>query len=364
MFDFDIDLVEPTLSLNLPDTQVYAEFTADLNSLWSVTGIDTLLFYEAVSTPQIRTNQKIKRTINTTIGTTKDIGMIYDNLTTAGGSVIHSFWNLGMSAISLMSKVIRFILVNLSKIPKGITRLINWIGKLPVNVFHKVRGDIALYITVNDINALYSQNLMMKLRSFIAAANQLSQGPAWNVLTGPKIVQALKGKFFNKNDLAICHNISVLYKQIGGLRFERTNVDMKDTNNISRYFGADAFIQFNDINGKKFEGNYLEALNKLIEDLQTQQSNISALNDNLCTKFNSNQTSANFAKLQPSDQQQMMNAIQQVGRMVSVIGRIVQYVIEDVKTIERTATSVAKKYNTSATITQFPNASQLEPVNS
>lgn len=344
METFNLTAVDDIIGMNLADTIDYREFAETIDAIYDLTDLNSYVYAEAVSTPKGRFRNNIVTTMKRTVGTTKDVYGAYHDITTGGGDIISAGWNLIMSLVSLATRCISYILTHLSKIPNGLAKLVDLVANLPSSVYHKVRGDINVYITSSDIEAIYRNHVMMKLDTFISTAKMLAQGDSWNVVSGHGVLKMVKS-IFTPSDIQHCKNLQNLFREIGSLQFSPTLIDMKSQSNVMVYLSNEKSIKFTDDKGREFKGSYFDALKKLVDDLIAQQNNLKQINDMMFKKFNASQANLNFAKMTKSDQNQLTEAINSISKMIAVVANIVRYVIKDMNTISKNINAINKKYN-------------------
>ena len=227
----------------------------------------------------------------------------------------------------------------ISKIPDMIAKVLRFITDLPSDIYNKIKGNIKLYITAEDIPLLYRERLMTKLDGFLNTAQKLAQGNSWNYVKGTKIVKGIK-KIFTQTDDQVCKQIMTYYREIGKVSFDQTTIDMGNRGNVITYLAAKKEIEFRDDRGNEFKGNYFQCINKLTKDLMNKQKEIKGTYDMLTAKYNSSQASLNYAELDKSEQQQIVNTINAVAAMIGVVSNIVKYTMTDMNTIYKNLNSI------------------------
>ena len=71
-----------------------------------------------------------------------------------------------------------------------------------------------------------------------------------------------------------------------------------------------------------------------------KQKEIKGTYDMLTAKYNSSQASLNYAELDKSEQQQIVNTINAVAAMIGVVSNIVKYTMTDMNTIYKNLNSI------------------------
>ena len=341
---FTLELPEEIIAFESINDNEFNEFSVLLEALDQMVNMESIdnLYLEAshVQGGVARTAATtLKNTAKNTYKTTAGIVDSYDKITTAGGDMITSGWNVVDALIKMIVKLASFFMKYLSKIPDLIARILRFITELPTDIYNKIKGNIKLYITAEDISLLYRERLMTKLNGFLSTAQKLAQGNSWNYVKGTKIVKGIK-KIFTSTDDQVCKQIMAYYRDIGKVTFDQTTIDMGNRGNVITYLAAKKEITFRDDRGEEFTGNYFQCINKLAKDLMNKQQEIKATYDMLTAKYNSSQASLNYAELDKGEQQQIVNTINAVAAMIGVISNIVKYAMTDMNTIYKNLNSI------------------------
>lgn len=343
MEDFYLETAENLISVNLVNTTEFHEFSELLDALdyfRDPYNIDTFTEASVVGSPLKRNiANDVATTVKNTYKTTKDVYRFKKDITDGGAAIAGGLWNAGAAGMNIIARLAGFIMKYLSYVPNAIAKALQTVADLPTNVVNKIRGNIKLYITVEDLSLLYRERLMTKLDSFLSVAERLAQGEAWNYVKGTAIVKKVK-KIFTTTDDQLCKTLNAYYREIGRLQFEPTVIDMSNPANVTTYFAADKKITFYDDRGNKFSGNYFEAINKLAKDLLARKNSIRSTYESISDKYNKSQAALNFAELSKSEQTQILNAINSISSMTSVIGNIVKYILTDMDTFYRNLSKV------------------------
>lgn len=341
---FTLELPEEIIAFESINDDEFNEFSVLLEALDQMVNMESIdnLYLEAshVQGGVARTAATtLKNTAKNTYKTTAGIVDSYDKITTAGGDMITSGWNVVDALIKMIVKLASFFMKYLSKIPDLIARILRFITELPTDIYNKIKGNIKLYITAEDISLLYRERLMTKLNGFLSTAQKLAQGNSWNYVKGTKIVKGIK-KIFTPTDDQVCKQIMAYYREIGKVSFDQTTIDMGNRGNVITYLAAKKEIAFYDDKGQEFKGNYFQCINKLATDLMAKQKEIKATYDMLTAKYNSSQASLNYAELDKGEQQQIVNTINAVAAMIGVVSNIVKYAMTDMNTIYKNLNSI------------------------
>ena len=304
---FTLELPEEIIAFESINTDEFNEFSMLLEALDRMVNMESIdNWYTEASHVQggvARTvGSALKNTAKNTYKTTAGIAGSYDQITTAGGDMISSGWNVIDALIKMIVRLASFFMKYISKIPDMIAKVLRFITDLPSDIYNKIKGNIKLYITAEDIPLLYRERLMTKLDGFLNTAQKLAQGNSWNYVKGTKIVKGIK-KIFTQTDDQACKQIMAYYREIGKVTFDQTTIDMGNRGNVITYLAAKKEIEFRDDRGNEFKGNYFQCINKLTKDLMNKQKEIKGTYDMLTAKYNSSQASLKYAELDKSEQQ-------------------------------------------------------------
>lgn len=344
---FTLELPEEIIAFESINSSEYDEFCTLLEAINYMTDMDSIdpVYLEASHVQgSIARNaaSTIKNTVKNTYRTTAGIADSYDKITTAGGNMITSGWNVVDAIIKMIVRLASFIMKYLSKIPDMVAKVLRFITDLPSDIYNKIKGNIKLYITVDDISLLYRERLMTKLNGFLSTAQKLAQGNSWNYVKGTKIVKGIK-KIFTPTDDQVCKQIMAYYREIGKVSFDQTTIDMGNRGNVITYLAAKKEITFYDDKGQEFKGNYFQCINKLATDLMAKQKEIKGTYDMLTAKYNSSQASLNYAELDKKEQEQIVSTMNAIASMIGVVGNIVKYVMSDMNTIYKNLNGIKAK---------------------
>lgn len=344
---FTLELPEEIIAFESINSSEYDEFCTLLEAISHMTDMDSIdSIYSEASHVQgsIARNaaSAIKNTVKNTYKTTAGIADSYDKITTAGGNMITSGWNVVDAIIKMIVRLASFIMKYLSKIPDMVAKVLRFITDLPSDIYNKIKGNIKLYITVDDISLLYRERLMTKLNGFLSTAQKLAQGNSWNYVKGTKIVKGIK-KIFTPTDDQVCKQIMAYYREIGKVSFDQTTIDMGNRGNVITYLAAKKEIAFYDDKGQEFKGNYFQCINKLATDLMAKQKEIKGTYDMLTAKYNSSQASLNYAELDKNEQEQIVSTMNAIASMIGVVGNIVKYTMSDMNTIYKNLNGIKAK---------------------
>lgn len=286
--------------------------------------------------------------IKNTIKTTKDVASAYGNVTDGGGAIISSFWNMGMGLISLVSKIIKFILTQLAKIPNMIAQMFRLIENIPTEIKNKIRGNIKLYVTADSIIMFYN-NIFPNISRFLSLSKDLSDGDTWttffNVIKGNNIKEDIKRLLFTKKDTTICKDMKKTVSRLYNFDIVPTTIEMTNIDIVNIYFGTNEVIEFTDLHGTHHRSSYFDALAQLMKDLNNGKVIIERLYRDLGVKYKNAEIKQALSKIDINTQEKIGETIQYVSVVVNIIGKMLSCVIKDMNTIKGSYNSINKKMN-------------------
>lgn len=350
-----LDILSENIDYNL-HTQEFKEFCSNLNSLGVIT--NPRLYIESMEdhNKSFIAKMKDKKILSNARKTTGDVKKAYDNVTDGGGSLIRAVWDMSMKGIQLASKILKFILINLAKIPKMIVSIVKTIGRIPQNVRNKIRGNISLYITVNDVNSLY-KTLIPVIDTFLDNADEVCKGTMWGTFfnrrpAGSKIPSKY---ILTENDMAYHKKMKSAYEKLKLIEFKETIVKLEDPNVVNIYFGGTKSIKYKNASGNVVESTYYDALAAVLNEFQEQSEFLKSVQTDIGEKFDKSQMNQAFARLDTSAQQTVGDTIQMISKVINIIGNLLRYTIIDMKTIRNSADKILSKEN----ITKVKNESVI-----
>lgn len=337
----DITVGSELLGLELY-SRSFDEFCETLDELKRLN--DDELYIEAVDDPRVKGGEGVKKVARRTVETTKDVAGAYGDIIDANGNLIKATWDLVMKIIKLCVKAISWILNKISMIPKFILGTMNKLGRIPDTIRAKVRGDIRLYITVDDIGMLYNKGLLVYVEQFFSQVGLLTKGDMWGTIFRRRGRNGVNhSPLMGKNDIKIINTMTGIYHNISRISFTPTLIKMNDQRTIDIYFGTGKNITYKDLKGKEYSCNYLEALNQLIAVVQSKRTLLKTLQEDLTAKFDRTRENQEFGELHPSEQKRIMDAMRMVSNVITIMGNITRYVMEDVKSINTATETLIKK---------------------
>lgn len=337
--DLSLNIIDRLLESNFINQDSFTEFCNDISTLDNIWL--NAPYVEAVENTEKRLNDKAKDIKNNTLQTTRKAAGVYKVATDIGGMVYSTEFNLVTSSLDLISKLCRFIIKAVVFIPNLIAKLISRLSQLPDTVKTKIRGDIQLYITVNDIGMVYNNSLLNNIDTFVGKLDLLSQGDTWGTFLRRRHAVKDDGKDVSVDDVKICKEMEAAYKAIQHIEFSKTIVAMNDQNVINTYFGNSPILQFSDLRGVTHKTSYYQALTQLAKDLKTISDKLNSSRERLTGKYDRTQLNQEFHRLSLSKQRIIRQSIEMTSKCTTVISNIVKYVMTDINTIKKSVDRIA-----------------------
>lgn len=337
--DITLNVVDRVLASAIADSPEFYEFCNTLDELGELTSTEMYLYEEVIARGHTA-KKDVGDIIRNTGSTTKNVGRAYNDLTSAGGTLIKSAWDLMVKLLSLIVKAIKFISNKIAHIPNMLADLIDMIAKIPANVRAKIRGDIKLYISLDDVKMVFNDAIILHLMTFVNLADQLSKGDMWSSFfkRGAHEGKNLKDIIFGKNDMKICSKMASEYRYFQGLKFSQTIIDMSNPDTVDAYFGKGT-IQIN-YGGNAYHYTYYQALDQLIKQINDGKDILIGLQQDVEAKVSRTQDNDQFASISAGKRQTIMNTIQMMAKTTEILGSMVRYVISDMTTIQKTTKQI------------------------
>ena len=339
--DLSINVVDDVLMRTMMNSPQFKDFCENIETINSL--LDQELYIEDVENLGSRKQRVGRSIVKNTVDTTKGAGAVYGMATDAGGALIKSGWDLMIKLMSLIVRIIKFVVFKVVEIPNMIGRLIDGIQKIPSEIKMKIRGNIKLYITTNDIEILYNQGLYLHLDTFLKQCEMLSSGVMWTTMFR-KTNKGVDPNINFDNDMKLCNNMKKEYDYFRKVKFKQVEVDMNDPNTVELYF-SNKKMDIHTVDGKVRQCTYYEALEQLIKDINSRKNTLKMLQSDLGDKFETTQANQDFAKLSQRNRQRVIDTIQMVSGTVSIIGNMIKCMMTDINTIQKTTTQIIKRKN-------------------
>lgn len=285
-----------------------------------------------------------KKPLENTVKTTKDIKKAYTNVTDGGATFIQSVWNLTMKSIQLVSKILRYILINMSRIPKAIIKTFQTISRIPSDVRNVIKGNITLYITVNDINDLHNKLIPM-IDDFLFAAEDMSKGKMWGTFFNRRPIGdgTITKYVLTENDIGYFKKMRSIYNKLKLINFDQTLIKLENQSIVDIYFGEAKSIKYKNSDGKNIESNYYDALVAIFDIFKEQNDFLKNLEQDMGVKMNKTQMNQSFAKLGESAQKTISETMTMLYKIINIMANLIKYVMIDIKTINNSANKILSR---------------------
>lgn len=341
--------------LDISGNSEFEEFCHNLDLLDKMYATDP--FTEAMVDKNINFKNSIHKTLKNTRDTTRDAVQIYGKVTDANGALIKNTWDLTMSATKIITNVITWLVKKLANIPLLIKNIVERTARIPRNVYDKIKGNIQLYITAEDIEQLYGSSLMVRIDTFAMQLQRLINGVCFQNFFFKKFKKVIENDKpsadFTEADVTVCHELIKLHGQISSLQFKKTSIVMNDSS-IRIYFGKTTAVKVRrqkvDPSGKQtgfemVDCTYYDALQYLVEDLTAARDRIKKFQEAAGNKLGDAYYRETFLKLKKGAQDIISDTIKMVSKTISIVGNIVRYIIIDMNTINGAINTVMKSSN-------------------
>ena len=304
------------------------------------------IFEEAVQDTEYNIKRKAKDTVRNTVDTTASVVKAYDKVTDAKAKSYKSLWDIAVKSMNLVTKVITFVCNRVSGITNGVLKVSSNIMDIPDNVRNKIKGNIKLFITVNDFEMLYRYSVMAKIGSYILQLQSLSKGDTWTTFfKGRGILGTAKAALtgqFSKTDKQKINEMNKIYSGLQNIKFEETTVDMSDKGSIKAYFSNEKIISFTDNKGAQHNYSYFDGLKVLLDDVSKYKETLTQLNEMFSDKLKDSQGAQKFAELSNGFQKDIINALHSISGIISFLGNMTRCIQKDCATINEN-TKIARK---------------------
>lgn len=317
------DLLESYLIEDQINNDEFKEYKENLDRLDLF--VDPELFFEArVDGIDGTRGEKIKDAIKNTKEGTGKLIKAYDDVTDGGGSLIKGVADFVFGCIGLIAKVTKFIFTNLAKIPRALSTLVTGVAQIPSDVRDKIRGNIKLWITAQDIGGFYN-DIMPNIQSFMTYVKKASEGDTWKK----------EFSLWGDNDFKTIDEMEKVYQKIQKVTFNQTTIEMRDQKTVELYFGGKLSIEDHFVHKKTHQLTYHQGLMQLMTDLGTLIPPLQEAQEGLSGKHDKTKLNQELAKLNHKKQARVRTAIMMVSKVVSIIGNLMKYVMEDKATMEK-----------------------------
>lgn len=346
---FEFTSIEDMLFDAFNTSKEYLEFCSDLDELGQLSAYDEGMTYDDTKTSLKNDIFKIGRN---TWDTTKDVGKIYKYATDSKAKTYKGLWDLFVRLLQLITKVIAFIWNMLGRIPVYLLRLIDWITHLPSRIVNKIKGNIELYITVDDIKNIYSVDLFENIGIILKDAKVLMNSEFWtkwktkiHVDGTKKISKHIEIPVLTKDPgakKAIQEIVKIYESKLSKIRFVKSIVDLGREDNVNLYFKTKEITVTNRYM-KSHTGSYLDLLNGLITDMKDKQTELQDVSKLVSDNLQAASTEDGFLSLSASDRAAIYRSTQCLSGTINILGNIVKYAQKDIQTIDNARKRIMKK---------------------
>ena len=319
----------------------FAEGWKTIDALMELTryhDIFDLTITEAVVDKKSSIIKSAKNIAHNTASTTKGIASIYTSITDAKGAALKNSIDLFLKVAGLIGKAVVFIFNQGAKIPNFALQVVDKATKIPGDVLNKIKGNIKLYITINDIKEIYQTGFIVKLDTFLSTAVAVSKGDMWSTMFNKRVKNPDGSKYkANQNDMALCRKLIMQYAALKSIEFTETVIDMNDDKNVNIYFGGkDNSIAFTDAKGVKHNDTYYALISQLIKDITDRKEQLTKIQEEFGKKYERTLINSSFADLGPGARNLVIEVQKDIGSVISIIGKMVRYTQTDLNTLNST----------------------------
>lgn len=258
---------------------------------------------------------------------------VYDDTTTGLGKVYKAAADFVLAVFQVIAKFTKFILNIIASVVSAGVNLINFIGNIPENIRDKLRGNIKLYITANDLQH-FEKMIFPSIRSFIVLSQEFTKGDMW-------------GTFFSRNegrnDMELFKKMKIFAQKVN-VDFVKTTIDLSVAANRNAYFSNTKFINVIDENGNDTQVNYGEALNNIMKKIQSLTPELKNIQTAFGEKVSRTELNGKIAELSASKQMKIRGTVFMIANTVKVLARFVNYAKSDLNTMNHSMKRIKEKY--------------------
>lgn len=335
--------METIFGISKKDLDEYNEAMEFLNA---VNGTDMIL--EAVQDQDVRFKRRVSNAIINTKDTMKMGGDIYGAAVDVKASEYKLTTKFVGKIASVISKAAMYAVDMIDGSIKRANKLIDKMIVIPDEIFGKINGDINIYITIRDLQALYNQSVIVKLDSILAQLTPLAEGDDWSTvgIIGSLCNKVLNGKLL-KDDIKRLNKIHSMVNNFENIKFTPTRIDMKDKANVDLYLSSITNVTFKGLDGTSFEGSYVQGLIKLLDDINQRSDTLKRLENAIGSKYKNTLENSNFEKLSVQQQRIVMQGIRDISKAITLVAEISKYVSADINTITTARSKINSYYKKS-----------------
>lgn len=335
--------METIFGISKKDLDEYNEAIAFLNAI-----NDTDMFLEVVQDQDVGFKRRMSNATINTKNTMKMTGDIYGAAVDVTATKYELTTKFVGKIAALIGKAAMYAVDMITNSIKRVKKLIDKMSVIPDEVLGKINGDISIYITVRDLQALYDQSVIVKLDSILAQLAPLTEGSDWATvgIIGSLCNKVLNGKIL-KDDIKRLSRIHSMVNNFENIKFIPTRIDMKDKANIDLYLSSITNITFKGLDGTSFEGSYMQGLVKLLDDINQRSDILKCLQNSLGSKYKNTLENSNFEKLGVQQQHIVIQGIRDVSKAVTLVAEISKYVSADINTLTAARSKINSYYKKS-----------------
>lgn len=332
--------METIFGISKKDLDEYNEAIAFLNAI-----NNTDMILEAVEDKDVGFRRRVSNAVINTKDTMKMTGDIYGAAVDVTATKYELTTKFAGKLATLISKAAMYAVDMLNRSIKRAEKLITRLSSIPDEIMGKVGGDLNLYITVRDLQALYDQSVIVKLDSILAQLAPLTEGSDWSTvgIIGSLCNKVLNGKLL-KDDIKRLSKIHSMVNNFENIKFTPTRIDMKDKANIDLYLSSTTTVSFKGLDGTSFEGTYMQGIIKLLDDINARQDTLKKLENALGSKYKNTLENSNFEKLSVQQQRIVVEGIRDISKAVALVAEISKYVSADITTLTNARNKINSYY--------------------
>lgn len=299
--------------------------------------LDPWYISEGVVDPSAKLKRGFRDGLKETGKTIKTATNIYNDLATAKSYQYSATWAVLTSLLSGITAMMRLIGKLVSWIPGFIVKLTTAVSNIPRTILAKINGDMSLYISAQDIETVYS-NQLIKVDAFIEDAQLLARGETWGKLKLKHRSEVKRfGEIVPPNDRKLANDMIKIKYQLEQVKFNKTNINVKDKNNLMMYFGKSLDgegkkISFNGIKIRDHHKvNYHEALQIMMDKILDQKEKLDKVATLLDLKFDKNKENNVWQSLPQGYKNCISDAFSAFSVVTSFIASLLKYLSADLK---------------------------------
>lgn len=309
------------------------EFNQALSFMESLNFNDEF-YLEEVSDKDTDWAKRKRKAERNTADSIKKTGEVYGAAIDIKGAEYKAGFNIIHGIAMAVATVAKGILKIFTVVFNAIKKLAMRIAHIPREIANKITGDIELYITLEDFNLLYNESVMAKL------------GTAMSYITAlTKNSDVWKSYKFRNDDIRTLNKLHAIVINLESIEFKPTVIKMNKKENVDMYILGETKLQFNNLKGQSFSGNYFDALMILMDDLKKHSDALQELVSIYGNKYSNTQQNSNFAELSVKDQNKVTQGMRDINTIIAIVGNISKYVMHDIDAISKATDNIDKYYS-------------------